>query len=192
MTRAIFLDRDGVINRERADYVKGWDEFELLPGALSALDHLADLAWPILVITNQSAVGRGLMTLATVEYIHACLQRQFEATGARIDRFYVCPHRPEDGCDCRKPKPGLLRQAAVDYGLDLTQCIVIGDSLSDAAVAQAVGARCILVKSGRQGHALPALVAQHLHVTLLPDLTTAVTLILHEQGVDRQRLPDLR
>jgi D-glycero-D-manno-heptose 1,7-bisphosphate phosphatase len=183
MKRALFLDRDGVINRERPDYVKSWDEFEFLQGVISSLELLACLPWPILVVTNQSAIGRGLVRMETVDYIHSCLQRLTAATGGRIDRFYVCPHRPEDHCDCRKPKPGLLRQAAADYDLDLTQCIFIGDSVTDATAAQAVGARCILVNTGRQAHTLPSLFAQKLHVTLLPDLPTAASLILYEQGI---------
>jgi D-glycero-D-manno-heptose 1,7-bisphosphate phosphatase len=117
------------------------------------------------------------------------LQRVTRATGGRIDRFYVCPHHPEDNCDCRKPKPGLLRQAAADYHLDLTQSIFIGDSVTDAGAAQAVGARCILVNSGRQAHTLSSLFAQQLSVTLLPDLAAAASLILHEQGISRYWLP---
>jgi D-glycero-D-manno-heptose 1,7-bisphosphate phosphatase len=146
---AIFLDRDGVINANRADYVKRWAEFCFLPGALTALQTLATLGWPIVVITNQSAIGRGLVTQAAVEQIHQRMIDAIHAAGGRIDALFYCAHHPEDGCDCRKPRPGLLHQAQARLQIDLARSILIGDAVSDLQAAQAVGAFPVLVKSGR-------------------------------------------
>lgn len=118
---AILLDRDGVINQKRADYVKSWQEFQLLPGVLAALRRLATLPIPIVVITNQSAIGRGLVALATVAAMHDQLAQVVHTAGGRLDGFFVCPHHPTAGCACRKPQPGLLLQAARHFGFDLGQ-----------------------------------------------------------------------
>jgi D-glycero-D-manno-heptose 1,7-bisphosphate phosphatase len=174
---AIFLDRDGVINCERADYVKAWHEFEFLPGALSALSALAKLKKPILVISNQSAIGRGLMTKEIVQAIHQQALILIRAAGGRVDDFFICPHAPEADCTCRKPKPGLLRQAAQRYQLDLTRCVFVGDAISDYQAAQAVGCRSILVQSGRQAAQLPALQTSNPEVPIVKDLAAAAGLI---------------
>jgi len=152
--QAIFLDRDGTLNRERADYVKSWQEYEWLPGALEALAVLAGLGVPILVVTNQSAVGRGILDPGVLHAIHAQAQAEAQAAGGRLDDFLVCPHTPADGCACRKPKPGLLLQAAALYNLDLHRCVFVGDSLTDMQAAQAAGCPWILLRTGRQGPTL--------------------------------------
>jgi D-glycero-D-manno-heptose 1,7-bisphosphate phosphatase len=152
--QAILLDRDGVINIERADYVKTWQEFSFLPGALGALQRLASLDIPIVVITNQSAIGRGIMEQAAVIEIHRELMREVKNVGGRIDAFFVCPHHPAAGCLCRKPKPGLLFQAAAQFGFSLAEAVFIGDATTDFEAAHAAGCRSILVRSGRQGESL--------------------------------------
>ncbi len=157
--QAIFLDRDGTINRERADYVKSWHEYEWLPGAQEALALLAQQGAPILIVTNQSAVGRGILEMSTLDAIHAQVQVEAAAAGGRIDRFFVCPHTPAQQCGCRKPQPGLLQQAAAQYNLDLARCVMIGDAITDLQAAAAAGCPCILVRTGRQGASLSALVA---------------------------------
>lgn len=154
--QAIFLDRDGTLNRERADYVKSWQEYEWLPGALDALAVLATLGVPILVVTNQSAIGRGILDSGVLHAIHAQAQAAAQAAGGRLDDFLVCPHTPTDGCTCRKPKPGLLLQAAAHYHLDLHRCVFIGDSLTDMQAAEAAGCPWILLRTGRQGPTLDA------------------------------------
>lgn len=183
MLQAILLDRDGVINRERADYVKSWEEFELLPNALYALGRLSALGIPIIVITNQSAIGRGLVSSATVDTIHSRLQQLVRASGGHIDAFYICPHHPQDNCACRKPKPGLFLQAAADFDLDLAACLIVGDSLTDYQAAEAVGCPTILVASGRQGPLLglsgkDSLLVNHPAVPLVADLAAAASVIL--------------
>jgi D-glycero-D-manno-heptose 1,7-bisphosphate phosphatase len=178
MRQALFLDRDGVINRERADYVKSRQEFELLPGVLLALARLSILQMPLIVISNQSAIGRGLVSLATVNGIHAQLQRLVNTAGGHLDAFYICPHLPADACACRKPKPGLLLQAAAEFNLDLAASLFVGDTYTDYLAAQAVGCDVILVQTGRQGLQLPALLANHPSVPIVPDLAAAVSMIL--------------
>ncbi len=176
--RAIFLDRDGVINRERSDYVKHWGEFEFLPGTLQAMRRLATLDWPIIVITNQSAIGRGLTTTDAVTNIHRRMIAAVTEAGGRIDAVFVCPHHPNDGCSCRKPRPGLLQRAATTFGLRLTDCFFVGDALSDFLAARAVGCQPILVQSGLQGPKLPQMLKGEPDVLLLPDLGHAVMAIL--------------
>jgi D-glycero-D-manno-heptose 1,7-bisphosphate phosphatase len=146
---AVFLDRDGVINANRPDHVKSWGEFEFLPGALPALARLKSLGWPVVVVSNQAAIGRGLVSQVAVEEIHTRMIAEIEQAGGRVDRVFYCPHRPEDGCDCRKPRPGLLVQAARALDLDLPGSFFVGDAESDIQAALAVGCRPLLVKTGR-------------------------------------------
>ncbi len=148
--RGILLDRDGVINRERADYVKCWDEFELLPGALEAIRRLSTLSVPIAVITNQSAIGRGLADRHEIDAIHLRLSELVRRSGGRIDGFFLCPHTPADDCQCRKPRPGLLLQAAERFRLDLSASVFVGDALTDYQAAVNAGCRSLLVRSGRR------------------------------------------
>jgi D-glycero-D-manno-heptose 1,7-bisphosphate phosphatase len=173
----ILLDRDGVINRERPDYVRRWEEFEFLPGVLGALRRLAVRNWPTAVVTNQSVIGRGLATAEVVHDIHRRMIAAVEAAGGRIDAVFVCPHVPGHGCACRKPLPGLLAQAAEALQLRLAECYFVGDALSDLHSARAAGCRPILVQSGLQGSALPALL-KGAGVPLVADLPSAVAVIL--------------
>ncbi|MCC6166635.1 MAG: HAD-IIIA family hydrolase [Caldilineaceae bacterium] len=173
MLQAILLDRDGVINRERADYVKCWDEMEILPGALAALRRLARLPIPICVVTNQSAIGRKIISAQTVDALHRRLAALAAAQGGRIDAFFVCPHHPDAGCDCRKPKPGLLLQAAQRFSLDLSRCILVGDSFTDYAAAAAVHCPAILVQTGRQGSDLRRQLQGSPAIPLVSDLNAA-------------------
>jgi D-glycero-D-manno-heptose 1,7-bisphosphate phosphatase len=157
--QAIFLDRDGTLNRERADYVKSWQEFEWLPRALDALAVLAALDVPVLVVTNQSAVGRGILDASVLQGIHTQARAEALTAGGRLDDFLICPHAPADGCTCRKPRPGLLLQAAAHYNLDLQSCVFVGDSLTDMQAAEAAGCAWLLVRTGRQATVLDAAVA---------------------------------
>jgi len=141
----VFLDRDGVLVRDRPDYVKGWAEVEIVPGAFAALARLRSAGARIFVATNQSAVGRGIVRREAVDDIHERLARIAEAHGAPIDGFLVCPHRPDEGCACRKPKPGLLLQAQRERGFDLSTAYMVGDQASDALAALAAGCTPILV-----------------------------------------------
>lgn len=177
MIDAIFLDRDGTLNVERADYVKSIDELVLLPGALDALGSLSSLAVPIIVITNQSVIGRGIIDKAVIDLIHDYLRALVCASGGRIDAFYVCPHHPTERCACRKPQPGLLLAAAADFQLDLARCVFVGDSVTDYAAARAAGCQPVLVRTGRQAHQLAQLAEDDPSVVLVNDLSAAVNWI---------------
>ncbi|MCE7987283.1 MAG: HAD family hydrolase [Caldilinea sp. CFX5] len=178
--QAILLDRDGVLNRERADYVKSWQEFQFLPGVLPALARLATLAVPIVVVTNQSAIGRGIIEAAVVTELHQRLHEVVTKAGGRIDAFFVCPHHPADNCRCRKPQPGLLQQAAHQFAFSLTEAVFIGDAMTDYEAACAAGCHAILVKSGRQGVDLDRLfVDAVLPPPIVADLAAAVDLLFN-------------
>jgi D-glycero-D-manno-heptose 1,7-bisphosphate phosphatase len=141
----VFLDRDGVLVRHRPDYVKDWSEVEIVPGSFEALRRLRSAGARVYVATNQSAVGRGIVSRDVVDDLHARLADVAVRNGARIDGFFVCPHRPEDGCACRKPKPGLLLQAQVASGVDLSRAFMVGDQVSDALAGVAAGCTAILL-----------------------------------------------
>jgi len=189
--RAVFLDRDGVICENRPDHVKGWAEFRFLPGTLAALRRLARQPWPLVVITNQGAVRRGLVSAAAVEEIHARMLQEVRRAGGRLDAIYYCPHLPEEGCFCRKPRPGLLFRAAQDLGIDLEGSYFIGDAVTDVEAALAAGCQPILVQTGR-GAAHRALVAdRYPSVPILHDLPEAVAWIMGREAL-RVLAPTLR
>ena len=147
--RAVILDRDGTVVVDR-DYLDDPDQLQFLPGALEGLRLLRERGHPIVVVTNQSGVGRGRFSLARLQQIHARLLQMVRAGGAAIDALYYCPHRPEDDCDCRKPKPLLLLQAAAELGFEPAAAVVIGDKSSDVQLGHNVGALTMLVsETGR-------------------------------------------
>jgi D-glycero-D-manno-heptose 1,7-bisphosphate phosphatase len=182
--RAIFLDRDGVINVNRPDHIKAWDEFVFLPRALEALRRLAASEFVIVVTTNQSVIARGLASEATVQEIHARMIEAIVRAGGRIDAVYYCPHRPDDQCDCRKPKPGMYHRAARELGIALTRSIVIGDAFADVAAAHAIGARPILVLTGRGQAQHDEMVRNnHSGYIVVDDLMGAVDWIAREEKI---------
>jgi D-glycero-D-manno-heptose 1,7-bisphosphate phosphatase len=145
---AIFLDRDGVINYERSNYVKSLAEFEFLPGSLQALKILSSLARPIIIITNQAGIGRGVIQESTLVAIHTSMMEEITKAGGCIDAIYFCPHRPDDHCACRKPMPGLLLRAAEEMKIDLSNSYMVGDSEKDLLAAAAAGCHPIFVQTG--------------------------------------------
>ena len=145
--RAVFLDRDGTI-MEDANYVGRLDQVVLIPNAKPALRRLREAGFKLFIVTNQSGVGRGYFPREAVEQIHEHLNEQFGEVGVSFDRYYVCPHHPEDNCDCRKPKPRFLREAAKEYGLDLAHCFMIGDRPSDIQCGINASAKTVLVLTG--------------------------------------------
>lgn len=142
----VFLDRDGVINRRLpGDYVKSWSEFEFLPGAVEALAELRRAGLFTVVVTNQRGIARGLVSRQAVDAVHHRMQRELEARSAQVNAIYLCPDM--DG-PMRKPAPGMLLAAANDHALDLSQSVIVGDSVSDLRAGAAAGARCVLVADG--------------------------------------------
>lgn len=147
--RAVFLDRDGVINRNRPDHVKNWSEFQFLPGALAAVARLSRAGVRVFIISNQAIINRGMVRRETVDQINRRMVEEIEYRGGRIEDVAYCPHRPDERCACRKPRPGLLLELARKYALDLREATVIGDALADIEAGQAAGCQVILVLTGR-------------------------------------------
>ena len=181
--RAVFLDRDGVICHNRPDHVKRWKEFIFLSRAREALARLAVLDMPIVVVTNQAAVNRGLVSTATVEAIHYRMVEEVEAAGGRIDGVYYCPHRPDETCSCRKPQPGLLKNAAADLDIELQGSYLVGDALSDIQAGLKAGCTPYLVLTGRGlCQVVPALREEPGRFQVVRNLQEAVTNILLAEG----------
>ena len=156
MIKAVFLDRDGTINKSAPEhgYIKKWSEFEFLPEAVDAIKLLNDKGIKAIVITNQQGIGKKLMTLDDLSEIHANMQEELGKQNALIDAFYFCPHLKEENCSCRKPKPGMLLKAAEDFGLEMSECIFIGDNERDIEAANAAG--CKSIKIDKDGSLLKA------------------------------------
>lgn len=147
--RYVLLDRDGVINHDSDHFIKSPEQWLPIEDSLEAIALLNRHDYKVVVITNQSGLARGLFDAATLEKIHAKMRRMVEQKGGKIDAIYFCPHGPDDGCTCRKPKPGLLEAFAGDHHIKLSGIAVIGDSLRDLQAAEAVGASPMLVKTGK-------------------------------------------
>ena len=148
--RWVLLDRDGVINQENpGSYILAPEQWIPIPGSVEAIARLQAAEIGVVIVTNQSAIGRGLLDLATLESIHLRLKRTVEEAGGRIAGIFFCPHHPDDGCECRKPNAGLIRQAEAALGCSLHGAPLVGDQLSDLQAAQRAGCRPILVRTGR-------------------------------------------
>lgn len=152
--KVILLDRDGVINQDSADYIKSPEEWRPLPGSLEAIARLTRAGWRVVVVSNQSGLARGLFDAATLEAIHQRMTCAVEEAGGHLHGIYYCPHGPDDGCDCRKPLPGLFHQVARGLGIDLTGVPAVGDSPRDIKAAAAAGCRPLLVSTGNGARAL--------------------------------------
>ncbi|MEO6392793.1 MAG: D-glycero-beta-D-manno-heptose 1,7-bisphosphate 7-phosphatase [Pyrinomonadaceae bacterium] len=153
-SRAVFLDRDGTISEE-VGYLDDPSRFRLLPGSPAAIQLLNENGWKVVVVTNQSGVARGFFAEEMVVQVNELMRSKLAAAGARLDGVYYCPHHPTSGaapyvsdCDCRKPKPGLLFQAAQELDIDLSASWMVGDRYGDVAVAPAAGVRSALVLTG--------------------------------------------
>lgn len=142
----VFLDRDGTLNEDRG-YVTAIEDFVLFPGVCEDIARLNHLDILVIVVTNQSAIGRGLMTERDLSRIHEHFSERLRRVGAHVDAWYVCPHHPDEGCHCRKPKPGMIQQAVKDFGLDVSRGFLVGDKHSDLAAAQSEGVTGVLVKT---------------------------------------------
>lgn len=148
--RAVFLDRDGTIARD-VHYCRRVEDFELLPTVPEAIKLLNASGFKVVVITNQSGIARGYFTEDTLAQIHRRMKDELAKCGARVDAIYYCPHHPNDGCDCRKPKAALFLQATKELHIDLSRSFVIGDMQMDVDAGKALGCKTILVTTGPQG-----------------------------------------
>lgn len=147
--RIIILDRDGVINHDSDQFVKSPEEWRPIPGSLEAIARLNHAGFRVVVATNQSGIGRGLFDMGTLNAIHEKMHKALSQVGGRVDAIFFCPHAADSDCDCRKPRPALLREAGRRYNIDLTGVPCIGDSLRDLQAADQVGAQPMLVLTGK-------------------------------------------
>ncbi len=147
--KLVILDRDGVINKDSDSYIKTVDEFIPYPDSLSAIARLNHAGYTVAIATNQSGIGRGYYDETTLAAMHKKLEQLLVPHDGHIDFIAYCPHHPDTGCDCRKPRPGLLIQIAQHFNTELNGVIVVGDSLRDLEAARAVGAQPVLVKTGK-------------------------------------------
>ena len=175
--KIVILDRDGVINHDSDQYIKSPDEWKPISGSLQAIARLNQADYRVVVATNQSGIGRGLFEMNTLNAIHEKMHKALAQVGGRVDAIFFCPHTVTDQCECRKPKPGLLREIETRLNVSLVNVPAVGDSLRDLQAALAVGARPMLVMTGKgkKTAADPDLAAG---VTQFADLAAAVTHIL--------------
>jgi histidinol-phosphate phosphatase family protein len=146
-SKAAFLDRDGTIIEEK-DFIKTPDQIEFIPGSIDAIKMLRNLGYKIVVISNQSGIGRGILTEKMVIEVNQSFLKRLEDQGASADGLYFCPHHPDDDCDCRKPKTGMIKRAVRELELDLKDAVVIGDKLADIQLGKNIGATAVLVRTG--------------------------------------------
>ena len=168
--KLVILDRDGTINVDSDEFVKTPDEWQPLPGALEAIARLNHAGWHVAVASNQSGLGRGLFDVASLNAIHAKMHKALAAYGGKIDALFYCPHSPDEGCQCRKPLPGLFEQIGERFGVDLKLVPVVGDTQRDLQAGVAVGCSPHLVLTGK---------AESLRGLPLPDTYPAHTQV-HE------------
>jgi D-glycero-D-manno-heptose 1,7-bisphosphate phosphatase len=153
-SKLIILDRDGVVNHDSPHYIKSIWEWRPIPGSLEAITRLNQAGYRVVIATNQSGIARGLFNAHTVEIIHRHMDALLAPLSGRIAAFYVCPHGPDDGCACRKPRTGLFEQIAKAEGADLKDVPAVGDSLRDIEAALAAGAKPVLVRTGKGAETL--------------------------------------
>jgi len=175
--KLVILDRDGVINFDSDHFIKSPEEWKPIPGSLEAIASLNQAGYRVVVASNQSGLGRGLFDMATLNAIHAKMHKLLSQVGGRVDAVFFCPHPADSGCECRKPRPGLMQDIARRYHQDLRGVPAIGDSLRDLESAALVGARAILVRTGKgektlQSGSLPA------STQVFADLAEAVQALL--------------
>ena len=150
LNSVVFLDRDGTINHDSTDYIKNRSEFKLIAGSIEAIRLLTFGVFTSIVITNQSALARKLISPGELDHIHAIMKAAIKSGGGEITDIFFCPHLPNEGCDCRKPAPGLLLQAQLKYNIDLPRSIMVGDSAKDIECARNAGCgQAVLVKTGK-------------------------------------------
>ena len=195
--KLIILGRDGILNEYRDDHVKAPAEWVPIPGALEAVSRLNHAGWHAVVATNQAGIGRGMIDMASVNLIHAHMNKLMQAQGARLDAVFFCPHTPEEQCECRKPLPGMMLEIGERYGVDLDHVPVAADTLRDLQAAHAAGCEPHLVRTGRAAHLDDAVVEQWCRqvpgVQVHADLSAmAEQLIARDQRVPATRMEGQR
>jgi len=187
-TKLVILGRDGILNKYREDHVKSPAEWVPIPGALEAVARLNHAGWHAVVATNQAGIGRGLIDMASINAVHAHMNQLLLAQGGRLDAVFFCPHTPEEGCACRKPQPGMMRDIAQRYGVDLSHVPMVADTARDLQAAEAAGCEPHLVRTGRAAALSGEQVQQVLDkvpgATVHADLGAFTEFLLRREHVD--------
>lgn len=186
--RAIFIDRDGTLNEE-VGYITEMSQFRLFGFAAESIKMINDSGWYAVLITNQAGIARGHHSEEFLRRLHAQMELSLLRDGARLDAIYYCPHHPEFGappyrqdCNCRKPKPGLIEKAAKDFSLDLNNCYIIGDRMSDIETGHTAGTRSVMVMTGYGREEYPDAIRQRPPDHAAENLLEAVRWILENRG----------
>ncbi len=182
MKKIIILDRDGVINADRVDYVKSLDEWEFIPGSIQAISELTQAGYQIFVATNQSGIAKGIYSEESLTEIHDYLNSEVEKAKGKIKEIYYCPHHDADNCDCRKPLPGLLERIEKDVGENIDHVSFVGDALRDIQAALSKGCKPVLVLTGKGKATYELLIHQGLidEVSVYDDLLTYTHALLNQ------------
>ncbi len=188
MKPIVFLDRDGVINQDSPDYIKTANEFRFIPNSAGAIALLCESGFEVILITNQSMIHRGISTLPHLEAIFEKMKAGIRAKGGQIKDIFYCPHGPDEGCACRKPKPGMILQALDRYGIDPATAFMVGDSAKDIGCARNAGVgHALLVLTGNGSQARETLMKENTPPDFTaPDLMAAVQWIIQTQGYSPQ------
>lgn len=181
--KLIILDRDGVINEDSDDYIKSPDEWIPIPGSLDAVARLNHAGYSVAIASNQSGIARGYFSLETLAAMSVKMNDMLTPLGGRIDAMLFCPHGPNDGCDCRKPRPGMLIEIGNRFQTNLENVLFVGDNINDVKAAQVAGAKPVLVKTGK-GEQTASLIAENnsMNVPVYNDLADVVNSILEGQS----------
>ena len=177
--KLVILDRDGVINEDSDEYIKSPDEWIPIPGSLDAIARLNHAGYSVAIASNQSGIARGYFTLETLAAMCVKMNDMLAPLGGRVDAVFFCPHGPDDGCDCRKPKPGMLTEIGNRFQASLANVQFVGDNINDVKAARAAGAKPVLVKTGK-GEQTAGLIAENntANVPVYEDLADVVNSIL--------------
>jgi D-glycero-D-manno-heptose 1,7-bisphosphate phosphatase len=177
--KLIVLDRDGVINHDSDNYIKSKEEWQPIDGSLEAIARLNHGGYTVVVASNQSGIGRGYFDIEALSAMHKKMDDMLTKVGGRVDAIFYCPHKPEDSCDCRKPKPGLLLEIGQRFNVPLNEVVFIGDSVSDIKAASNANSKAMLVRTGKGVKAEKILLAEcKASIPVYDDLAAAVAVIL--------------
>ncbi len=181
--KLIILDRDGVINQDSDDYIKSPDEWIPIPGSLDAIARLNHAGYSVAIASNQSGIARGYFSLETLAAMSVKMNDMLSPLGGRIDALFFCPHGPKDGCDCRKPRPGMLTDIGNRFQTSLGKVLFIGDNINDVHAAQAAGAKPVIVRTGK-GEQTAATIAENNinNIPVYDDLADVVNSILEDHS----------
>ncbi len=179
--KLVILDRDGVINKDSDSFIKNPNEWIPIPGSLEAIALLNQHGFKVAVATNQSGVSRGLFDMATLNSIHDKMHRELAQVGGRIDAVFYCPHSADDHCDCRKPKPGMIKEIGKRFSVELDEVFAVGDALRDIQAFAEAGCKTILVRTGKGEETLKA-GKLPVHTSTFADLSEAAQYIIAQDA----------